>query len=79
MKISGILLSLVSCWRNLATAKVKLKMLRIFMRSVYGNMALQLAMYYVSSHASARYFLILRHGGVFEPTLMAHRHDSNDA
>ena len=31
-------------------------------------MALQLAMYYVSSHASARYFLI-RHGDVIKPTL----------
>ena len=38
------------------------------MQSAYGNMALQLAMYYVSSYASAHYFLI-RHGGVIEPTL----------
>ena len=35
------------------------------------NMALQLAMYYVSSHASACYFLT-RYGGVIKPTLMAH-------
>ena len=32
-------------------------------------MALQLAMYYMSSHAYACYFLIKRHGGVIEPTL----------
>ena len=49
------------------------------MRSVYGNMPLQLAMYYVSSNTSARYFLILRHSGVFEPTLSAHMHNSNDS
>ena len=33
----------------------------------------------VISCISARYFLILRHSGVFEPTLMAHRHNSNDS
>ena len=33
-------------------------------------MALQLAMYYVSSHASAHCFLI-KHGGVIKPTLTA--------
>ena len=49
------------------------------MWSVYGNMALQLVMYYMSCHASACYFLILRHGDVFEPTLMAHWHDRNDS
>ena len=77
IKISGILFGQLSVkpW----TANVKLKILRIFTQSIYGNMALQLAMYYVSSHASVRYFLILRHSGVFEPTLMAHRHDSNDS
>ena len=42
-------------------------------------MALQLAVYYVSSHAFARYFLILRHDGVIEPTLTAHANtDSQD-
>ena len=41
------------------------------------KMALQLAMYYVSSHASARYFLIMRHSGVFKPTLMVHSNNSN--
>ena len=45
--------------------------MRLVYGSVYGNMALQLSMYYVSSHVSAHY-LILRHSGVFEPTLMAH-------
>ena len=40
-------------------------------------MALQLAMYYVSSHVSAHYFLTLRHSGVIEPTLTAH--DSTDS
>ena len=32
-----------------------------------GNMALQWAMYYVSSHESARYFLIRHGGGVIGP------------
>ena len=42
------------------------------------NMALQLAVYYVSSHASVPYFLI-RQGGVIEPTLLAHNStDSQD-
>ena len=77
IKIFGILFSQLSVkpW----TVNVKLKILRIFMRSVYGNMVLQLAMYYVSSHASACYFLILRYSGVFEPTFMARRHGSNDS
>ena len=54
IKISGILFGQLSVkpW----TANVKLKILRIFTWSVYGSMALQLAMYYVSSHASACYF-----------------------
>ena len=37
------------------------------MRLVYGNMALQLTMYYVSSHVPASYSVILRHSAVFEP------------
>ena len=57
----------------------EVSILSIFTWSIYGNMALQLAMYYVSSHASARYFIILRHSGNFEPTLTAHRHNSNDS
>ena len=61
------------------TCEHEVKILRIFTQLVYGNMALQLAMYYVSFHVSARYFLILRHSGDFEPTLMAHMHNSNDS
>ena len=40
-------------------------------------MALQLAMYYVSSHAPVHYFLI-RHGGVIELTLTGPRQYSQD-
>ena len=77
IKVSGILFGQLSVksW----TGNIKLKILNIFTWSVYENMALQLAMYYMSSHASACYFLILRHGGVFEPTLTTHWHDRNDS
>ena len=37
-------------------------------------MALQLAMYHMSSHSSVRYFLI-RHGGVIKPTLTGPQQD----
>ena len=71
MEISVILF----CWFVLLKpwiANMKLKILRTFTWLVKENMALQLTIYYVSSHASACYSSI-RHGGVIGPLWLAHQ------
>ena len=51
---------------------------RLFTDLVTYHMALQLALYYVPSHASACYFLI-RHGGVISPHFNWPTGDSTDS